>query len=203
LTENYQSILDRAAMKRCLRAYAANPSLSQVRPGWTVCLESKLSFPLKGINVECKIDRYDTSPDGDCIVYDFKYSSERTQEARKEITIQGGLYAYALQEQKSLHPLEIHIIPLKKLAKSSESNKGEKPKKTVDKIITDDKQKAETAIEKIRSGNIEVHPAIPDLCKNCDFRDACRRHEQAAVQFAAGGRQEGGEEGGAEGGEEV
>jgi RecB family exonuclease len=194
LTESYQSLLGRAIMKRCLRAYAADASLGQPRPGWQIVSEEKLQCRLSGVEIHGRADRVDISPEGDCVVYDFKYSATKPDKAREEITVQGGLYAYALHEQKSLHPVGIHIIPLKKLAKNSESKKKEDPPQDVDAIIAAAKIKAENAIGKIFSGRIDVLPAIPDLCQYCDFRDACRRHEQAAVQFAAGGGEEGGEE---------
>lgn len=184
LTETHRSILSRAAMKRCLTAYAADPRLHD---GWQLRLEEEMELCESGVRIRGRADRVDISPQGDCIVYDFKYSGAQSIRSREDISVQGGLYAEALARMENLRPAGIFFIALKDDGKRTGAGGPEQARETIDEALA----KTRTAIGQIHSGRIDVAPALGDLCNWCEFLDACRWQELAPARAAAGGGEEG------------
>jgi ATP-dependent helicase/DNAse subunit B len=183
LQPTHQTILDEAAMKRHLAAYA---QAAQIREGWKIRLEEELQLHEAGVEIHGRADRVDVSQDGQCKVYDFKYSSQASVKMRDEISVQGGLYAEALSRQEGLQPAGIYYVALKDGAEIRGADSPEAAQQEINEAL----QKTNEAIEAFQSGRIEVRPAIPDLCQWCEFRGACRWQEEAAAAAAAGGEGE-------------
>jgi len=179
LKPTHQTILDEAAMKRHLAAYA---QAAQIRQGWEIRIEEKLQLHEAGVEIHGRADRVDVSPDGECEVYDFKYSSQASVKMRDEISVQGGLYAEALSRQEGLQPAGIYLVALKDGAEIRGADSPEAAQEEINVAL----QRTNKAIEAFQSGRIEVRPAIPDLCQWCEFRGACRWQEEAAAAAAGG-----------------
>jgi RecB family exonuclease len=179
IPETHQSILQRAAMKRALAAYAADPKLQE---GWDLRLEEKLQLTEAGVEIRGRADRIDVSPAGECIVYDFKYSGAQSIRSRESISVQGGLYAAALERSEGLKPAGIFFIALKEEAKRT----GAKDAAQAQEKISEALEKTRTAIGQIHQGRIDVAPALDDLCQWCEFLDTCRWQELAPARAAAG-----------------
>lgn len=193
LTETHLSILARAAMKRCLTAYAADPRLHE---GWQLRLEEELELCESGVAIRGRADRVDVSPPGDrvdvsppgdCIVYDFKYSGAQSIRSREDISVQGGLYAEALARMENLRPAGIFFVALKDVGKFTGAGDPEQAREAIREAL----EKTRTAIGRIHNGRIDVAPALGDLCNWCEFLDACRWQELAPARAAAGGEEEG------------
>lgn len=183
LTETHRSILARAAMKRCLTAYAADPRLHD---GWQLRLEEELELRESGVTIRGRADRIDVSPQNDCIVYDFKYSGAQSIRSREDISVQGGLYAEALARNENLRPAAIFFIALKDDGKRTGAGDPEQAREKINEAL----EKTRTAIGRIYGGRIDVAPALGDLCQWCEFLDACRWQELAPARAAAGGGEE-------------
>lgn len=183
LQPTHQTILDQAAMKRNLAAYA---QAAQIREGWEIRLEEKLQLHEAGVEIHGRADRVDISPDGQCEVFDFKYSSRASVQVREEISVQGGLYAEALSRQQGLQPAGIYYVALKDKDPVRGAGSQEAARQKIDEAL----EKTRNAVDAFQSGRIEVRPAIPDLCEWCEFRGACRWQEEAAPAAAAGGEGE-------------
>ncbi len=185
LQETHQTLLSRAAMKRCLAAYAAGEI---ARTDWQVRLETDLQLYVSGVEIRGRADRVDISPDQTCRVYDFKYSRAQSIQNRQPVSVQVELYAEALSQQEGLLPAALYYVALKDQAKLI----GPEDPRTARESVAAALDKTRAAIENFQSGRIEVRPAVQDLCDFCEFRDACRWQQEAAALAAAGG------EGGAE-----
>ncbi len=185
LAETHQSILARAAMKRALASYAAQAAIHE---GWSLRPEENLQLFEQGVEIHGRADRVDVSPEGDCIVYDFKYSGAQSIRQRKDIAVQGGLYAEALARAENLRPVGIYLVALKDDGKLIGSKTAQEAQEEIRVALENTRH----AIEQMQSGRIEVDPAVQKLCDYCEYRDACRWQQEAAAVRAAGG--EGGEE---------
>lgn len=180
--ETHQALLAREAMKRNLRLYAGQ---AQLEPSWRIELERELRLRLAGVEVHGRADRVDISDDGRCIVYDFKYSSgssasQRRQREEAGLSVQGGLYARALQEE-GFRPQAIQLVLLKNEIRLVGASSEEEVAGSIDRAVA----AAEKAIGEIHAGRIEVLPADPDQCSWCVFSDACRVREAAPAALAA------------------
>jgi len=183
LPETHESILGRAAMKRCLASYAASEA---ARTDWQIQLETDLQLNVSGVDIRGRADRIDISPDGACRVYDFKYSSAKTIRDREAVSVQLELYAEALSRQERLRPAALHYVALKDQSRLIGPADPQKAQESIAAAL----EKTRAAIENFQSGRIAVSPAVEDLCGYCDFRDACRWQEEAAAAAAAGGEEE-------------
>ncbi|MCS7042511.1 MAG: PD-(D/E)XK nuclease family protein [Bryobacteraceae bacterium] len=182
IPEGYRALLAREAMKRNLRLFARQAGLQE---GWQVELERDLRLRLAGVEIQGRADRVDTSADGRCVVYDFKYSSgssvyQRQQREEAGLSIQGGLYAEALR-QEGLQPESIQIVLLKNEIGRVVADTPEEVEGRIQTAVA----AATGAIEGILAGRIEVNPADPDQCTWCSFRDACRLQQAAPAVLAA------------------
>lgn len=184
VAETHRTILERAIMKRALAAYAADPGL---REGWDLRLEERLQLAEAGVEIHGRADRVDVSPQGDCIVYDFKYSGAQSIRSRESISVQGGLYAAALERGEGLNPAGIFFIALKDEARRAGAQDAAQAREKIAEAL----EKTRNAIGQIHSGRIDVAPALGDLCQWCEFLDACRWQELAPARAAAGGGEEG------------
>jgi ATP-dependent helicase/DNAse subunit B len=181
LQETHQTVLDRAAMKRCLAAYAAG---SLPGTDWQVLLETDLSLSVSNVEIRGRADRVDVSAGGACRVYDFKYSRADSIRSRQDISVQLELYAEALSRSEGLRPAALHYVALKDQSKLIGPADPQEAQESIAAAL----EKTRAAIEHFQSGRIEVRPAVEDLCGYCEFRNACRCQEEAAAAAAGGGQ---------------
>ena len=166
--------LARLTMLRSLRFYQQD---NRVREGWKVEVEMPLELNGEGLAVRGRADRVDTSLEGQCIVYDFKYSggsgvSEKARMQEEGLLVQGGLYLAALRE-RGLSPAGFYFAGVR----GEPSWKGSEDPAKVEQQIETSLAAARSAAERIYGGDIRVAPATDKTCDYCAFVDACRVQE--------------------------
>ncbi|MDX2180087.1 MAG: PD-(D/E)XK nuclease family protein [Bryobacteraceae bacterium] len=168
----------RLALERNLRRYLAQ---APRREGWTVEAEWPFEFALRpDLIVKGQIDRFDRSPSGDVYAIDYKYSAASAVKNRMDAaeTVQGGLYLHALASN-GYRPAGFAYVALRgetKVVEASDPNT----------LMEEAERRAVEAVESIRAGRIAAQPSDTDICRWCDFRDACRIRETAAAAPAQG-----------------
>jgi RecB family exonuclease len=171
--------LARLTMLRSLRFYEQD---SRMREGWKVEVEVPLELNGEGLAVRGRADRVDTSPEGRCIVYDFKYSggSGVAEKARKQgagLLVQGGLYLAALQAQGRT-PAGFYFAGVR----GEPTWQGWEEPAEVEQQIATALEVARDAVERIHGGDIRVEPADEKACQYCSFVDTCRMQEGRWLQ---------------------
>lgn len=166
--------LARLTMLRSLRFYQQD---SRIREGWKVEVEVPLELNQEGLAVRGRADRVDTSPEGQCIVYDFKYSGESgvSEKAKMQdagLLVQGGLYLAALRE-RGRQPAGFYFAGVR----GEPSWKGSDEAAEVEQRMVQALTAARDAVERIHGGDISVTPATDKTCRYCAFLDACRIQE--------------------------
>jgi RecB family exonuclease len=171
---SYRLELERARIVRSLRVYAADPP---GQPGWEAHLEERFELPVGDAIVRGRIDRYEVGENGDCVLYDYKFSrpSSVASIVRKESAgrgLQAGLYLLAVQ-RKSLHPLSFYYVAVKGAC----ALMGWDQPPDLDSLMNTAGQQAARAAREILAGRIAVAPIDEDSCAFCSFMDACRIRE--------------------------
>ena len=149
------------------------------RSEFTSEVEKKFELPLmEGIQINGRIDRIDTGPDGRSWVIDYKYSSAANVKGKlkNENLLQAPLYLIAAEEAFGTKPAGVFYVGLK--GGLEYVGWGETPFQGAVSIpenwpaVTRDRVRQ--IAESIRSGKVEIAPADPDKCRWCDARDVCR-----------------------------
>jgi ATP-dependent helicase/DNAse subunit B len=171
-------------MKRSLLAYAAD---SHQRLGWQVDVERTLTLKTDRVEVRGRADRVDSSPEGDVVVYDFKYSGDssvkkKLKKVEEGLLVQGGLYLAALAAEGHL-PLGFYFAGVR----GETAWAGSEDADDVERWMTLALNGAGDAAERVASGDIRVLPADTEACGYCDFADACRVAEEGRRAAEAGG----------------
>lgn len=160
-------------LRRSLDAYLLN---NQPLPGWSVLTEQPFQLELETFVIRGRIDRYDTSSEKRCRVYDLKYTGEkgaqkRVQQAQAGLFLQGGLYVLGLEAQG----LEVESFSLVAVRGGHAVEVWEGAR--LAELRTIARTTAQEAAESLFSGVILPSPANPRACENCDFIDTCRIRE--------------------------
>ena len=171
---SYRLELERARIVRSLRMYAANPP---GQPGWEAHMEEQFELPIGAAVVRGRIDRYEVAANGDCVLYDYKFSrpSSVASIVRKESDgrgLQAGLYLLAVQH-KALRPLAFYYVAVKNACEL----KGWDDPPDLDTLMNNAGEQAARAAEEILAGRIAVAPIDEESCAFCSFMDACRIRE--------------------------
>jgi ATP-dependent helicase/DNAse subunit B len=171
---SYRLELERARILRSLRMYAAAPPTTA---GWEPHMEEEFELRLGGAAVRGRIDRYEVAENGDCVLYDYKFSrpSAVASIIRKETNgrgLQAGLYLLAVR-RKSLHPLAFHYVAVKGACEI----KGWSQPRDLDSLMSTASAEAARAASQILGGRIAVAPIDEESCTFCGFKDACRIRE--------------------------
>ncbi|MGO9239559.1 MAG: PD-(D/E)XK nuclease family protein [Bryobacteraceae bacterium] len=171
---SYRLELERARIVRSLRMYAVHPP---GMPGWETHLEEPFELPLGVAVVRGRIDRYEVAGNGDCVLYDYKFSrpSSVALIVRKESAgrgLQAGLYLLAVRH-KALRPVAFHYVAVKGACEL----KGWADAQKLDTLMNNAGEQAARAAERILAGRVGVAPIDEDSCTFCDFMDACRIRE--------------------------
>jgi RecB family exonuclease len=186
IREGFRTAAYHLQLERSLAAYAQDPRL---QAGWRVATEERVTLEIQPgedrepIVIEGRIDRCDTSPGGECQIFDLKYTNSRGLKSRvkqqqADRAVQGGLYTLAM-EARGLRPAAFHLAALREGAEFH-TWEGE----DLEALKTQARELTVQAATAIRGGEVAPRPADPDVCAWCNYRDACRIHEAAAEDTA-------------------
>jgi ATP-dependent helicase/DNAse subunit B len=159
-----------------LRCFAADHSWQ--REIFASQTEQLFELPIGDFVITGRIDRLDTSPDGKAFVIDYKYSASTNlkKKLKNQNLLQAPLYMLAAQEAFNVRPEGMFYIGVKgEVIYAGWSNTP-----ILDSLPLPENWLAATRervldlVAQIRSGRVEPHPADPESCRFCDFRDACR-----------------------------
>jgi hypothetical protein len=196
---NCRTELARLRMFEDLRRFTADPP---VLPGWSVHIEEEIRFDLDPeTGIRGRIDRYDVSPAGAAVVFDFKYSSpqgirDRIRGYDQGQHVQGALYLLGLDVGHGYQPAGWFYWGLRRelstggwhlpLAGFERAGAGCTAEELRERLARA-RQSSLDAARQIREGRIEAAPADPDKCQYCAFRDVCRVRAAGMALAAAGG----------------
>ncbi len=156
-------------------------------------IEIKFCFPLDDtVEINGRIDRLDTAPDGRTFVIDYKYSAaQRVKDKLKDANLlQAPLYMMAAQHL-NMDAAGMYYVGVKggiEYAGWSDHPLMESlglPEEWLESA----RRRTLEIVGEIRSGRVEVHPTDRERCRFCDSKDICRVETQAAaalVQVAEG-----------------
>jgi ATP-dependent helicase/DNAse subunit B len=175
----YRLELERILIERSLRMYSVRPP---EHDGWVQHMEEKFQLPIGapeagGIEVHGRIDRYEVAPNGDCVVYDYKFSRPSSvggivKDESMGRGLQAGLYLQAVR-RKALRPLAFQYVAVK----SACEMKGWDSLADLESLMTSAGEQTARAAAEILSGRIAVAPIDKDSCTFCSYIDACRIRE--------------------------
>ncbi len=178
----------RDAMLDDLLAFAADSKWPRRR--FSSRVEEKFHYTLDaGTEVHGKIDRLDEAADGRAFVFDYKYSN--AQNTRKKLTderlLQAPLYLMGAVQEFGVTPAGVFYVGLKggvEYAGWSDADELDSQPMPEDWFART-RERAQCAVEEIRSGRIEVKPTDTDACRFCPCRDVCRIDVSTAAVVSA------------------
>lgn len=176
IPQGYRAEVARSALLRSLSNLAAAP---RIEPGWAIEVEQPVAIEMEGVRVQGRIDRFDIGPEKRVRAYDFKYSGKagvdkRFRKTEEGLSVQGGLYLLGLSE-KGFRPEAFEFAALRgEITWRGWSGPEIAP------LMAQADERSRSAISRILAGEIRPDPADKDLCRYCDFRDACRSAGRAA-----------------------
>lgn len=166
----YRAELARATLLRSLSHLAAEP---RIEAGWAIKVEHAVELLWEGVRISGRIDRFDVGPERRARAFDFKYSAKagiekRFRKTEEGLSVQGGIYLIGLREQ-GYRPEAFEFAALRgEIAWKGWSGTE------VSELMAQAEAVTRAAIPKILAGEIRPDPADRDLCRFCEFRDACR-----------------------------
>jgi ATP-dependent helicase/DNAse subunit B len=177
IPERYHTERLRNAMIDDLRRFATDHQWP--RGEFESRMEEKFRFALDhSVEIDGKIDRIDTAPDGRAYVFDYKYSNAQNTKGKlkNENLLQGPLYSMAAEQLLGVRPAGVFYVGLKGgVEYAGWSDTGLLDSLGVpENWFEDTKERTLRAVAEIRTGRVEVLPANPDNCRFCDYRDVCR-----------------------------
>jgi ATP-dependent helicase/DNAse subunit B len=169
IPDGYHTERLRNSMLQDLERFAADETWP--REGFTSQVEQKFTFPFsESLEINGRIDRIDTFPDGSARVIDYKYSGAPRVKARKDGSgLQAPLYLMAAEKFFGVRPVEMFFVGLKGGIERVGWNEHEFPpdwRTAGDRVLQ--------IVEQIRGGLVAPSPADPGSCYFCDARDVCR-----------------------------
>jgi ATP-dependent helicase/DNAse subunit B len=186
---SYQTERVRNILLADLRSFAADGRWP--RGGVRSRAEEPFEFELApGVTIVGKIDRLDTTRDGDAYVFDYKYSNgQRTRDRLEDPNLlQAPLYFMAAERAFHVRPEGVFYLGVKgDILYVGWSESG-----ILDSIPIPEDWAARTEartldiVGQIRSGRVAPAPADRDKCRWCDARDICRIDSREAVAVAEG-----------------
>jgi ATP-dependent helicase/DNAse subunit B len=185
VADGYRAEQARSGLLRALRDLEADP---RIEPGWRIVTEQPVSVELAGTLVRGRVDRFDVNSRNECTVFDFKYTSDegvrkRIQKQREGLAVQGGLYLLALR-RAGLIPVSFEFAALR----GGLNWRGWNEPAQIEELITQASDLTADAARRIDQGEIQPSPSDRDLCRYCEFRDACRIGSESVVRLTAGFR---------------
>jgi ATP-dependent helicase/DNAse subunit B len=172
----YRTEACRERMLGDVRALVEDPEW--LTEGCEIRTEQKFRYALDAdTEISGRIDRINVGPAGASVI-DYKYSGAQNTRnlGTNESLLQPQLYLLALERFFKLRPQGMSYWGLKGDIRRTPWRQFD-PSPAIDAALR--------AVGEIRAGRIEPHPADPDKCRFCDYRDACRF--VAAAPALAGG----------------
>jgi RecB family exonuclease len=160
-----------------LRALVEDPGWMQ---GHEIRTERKFRYKLRAdVEIGGRIDRIDVAPNGAAYVIDYKYSGAQNTKSlgANENLLQPQLYLLALERFFGLRPAGMSYLGFKGGIQRTPWIQFD-PAQTVETVLR--------IAGEIRAGRVEPHPADPDKCRFCDYRDVCRYVIAAPADLAEG-----------------
>jgi len=173
----YRTEACRERMLADVRALAEDPGWA---PGGEIRTEQKFRYML-GADVEIngRIDRIDVTPENGAYVIDYKYSGAQNTKnlGTNGNLLQPQLYLLALERCFRLRPEGMSYWGFKGGVQRTPWAQFE-PSQAVETTLR--------IASEVRAGRVEPHPADPDKCRFCDYRDVCRYDIAAPADLAEG-----------------
>jgi ATP-dependent helicase/DNAse subunit B len=194
----YRTEAIRLELLRNLEVFVQDRRLSL---GWSSSTELDFQFALMPeLTIRGRIDRLDTSREGEALVIDYKYSAgnkvrERVEESEAGNLVQAGLYMLAAERAMGLKPIGMLYCGVKKetfwggwrLQIAGLESIGEvRTRQELRELMEESAQRAREVHTAITTGKVAVRPLDRKKCAWCDFRDACRVETMAAEVAVAG-----------------
>jgi ATP-dependent helicase/DNAse subunit B len=173
----YRTEACRERMFADLRALVEDPGWMQ---GHEIRTERKFRYKLRAdVEIGGRIDRIDVAPNGAAYVIDYKYSGAQNTKSlgANENLLQPQLYLLALERFFGLRPAGMSYLGFKGGIQRTPWIQFD-PAQTVETVLR--------IAGEIRAGRVEPHPADPDKCRFCDYRDVCRYVIAAPADLAEG-----------------
>ena len=161
----YRTEACRERMLADLRALVEDPAWTQ---GYEIRTEQKFRYKLGGdVEISGRIDRVDVTPNDGAYVIDYKYSGAQNTKnlGTNENLLQPQLYMLAVERFFKLRPEGMSYWGFKGGMQRTPWMQFE-PSQAI--------ETASRAAGEVRAGRVEPHPADPDKCRLCDYRDVCR-----------------------------
>lgn len=179
---SWKAETDRLLLERSVRSYAVKGATP---PEWETATEIDLELTAGDFRFAGRADRVDRNSTGQARVLEFKFVGAAGLKRRKEklgqgLAIQAPLYARAL-EQRGFEPVAYSIVGLRGDTALVTCDQPEDVRAGMELAAA---RAAEAAFQ-ITQGDIRVMPADPDVCSYCQYRDACRKREEAVVPSQA------------------
>ncbi len=147
--------------------------------------EIQFRFPLgDAVEINGRIDRLDTAPDGRAFVIDYKYSAAARvkNKLKDENLLQAPLYMMAA-EHLNMKPAGMFYVGVK----GGIEYAGWSDHPLMESLalpegwLENTRRRTLDIVSGIRAGRVEVHPADRDNCRFCDSKDVCRIETQTTV----------------------
>ena len=189
LPEGYRLEVERIEARRIAENVSMTEKWVTAYPP-EVEVEIKIPFP-GGISVVGRIDRVDRLNETDCIVVDYKSGKTKNVEkfAVSPLKLQGPLYALALRETRGLNTVAMMFHAVRE---DKRFGWGQVPGVDLDlqpipeRWIEGAKERTIERLANFLAGEIRAEPSNRELCRWCDFANACRYEEHAALVMIEG-----------------
>jgi ATP-dependent helicase/DNAse subunit B len=182
----------RVALKRDLKQFVKAFGLPDFATAHT---EREFEFELAdGLRIRGRIDRLDTRPNGDVVIVDYKYARsdgirERIKGHEEGQLVQAGLYTLAAEQCWGCRVVAVQLVGVRDAPTwrgwGVALPRGKTGALDLQELRNTARERTTEAFERILAGMIHPHPADPDRCEHCPFRDVCRVEVAAPAVAAA------------------
>jgi len=158
---------------------------------WAALVEQPFELAVDDqLRIRGRLDRIDQMEDGRAVVIDYKFSNVGNTKNRveDETKLQGPLYAWAAEQQFGRTAAAMVYINVKGGDQPKYFGWGVVPGAALKDLkeippdwIAKALVRASKAAAEFRAGVIHPHPATNAPCRYCDYRDACRVEQPAAL----------------------
>ncbi|MDE3198541.1 MAG: PD-(D/E)XK nuclease family protein, partial [Acidobacteriota bacterium] len=189
LPQGYRLEAERILLRETARKVSASEKWTPMASEAEV--EVALDFP-GGMTVAGRIDRLDRLNGRECIILDYKSSKVPNVEKLVEspTKLQGPLYALAARDRLHLKTVAMMYLAVREdklfgWGEVPNADLGLKP--MPENWIDDAKNRTVDRISDFLSGAIQAEPTVPQDCRWCDFKNACRYTERRERVMTEGG----------------
>jgi len=180
---SYRAEVVRLLILRGLRFFVKDARRTD---GDRIEVERPVRLTIAETPIEGRLDRIDINPQGEAVVYDFKFSGvaslkKRVKKVDEGLAIQGGLYLAAARAE-GIRATAFVYVGVRGETVFVEFCEPSAVEAMVEQAVTI----AEESIGRIFAGEIEVKPAETEMCQYCELRHSCRLRSAEQVEAAGG-----------------